>query len=85
MHTLIATTSGLLLLGLTILLGNRFALPKRALLVGFASSWLVATLLHGWVGMSHGQTLATEVLVACVVYGIPMSVLVSWYVRAQRD
>lgn len=75
MHTVIATVIGLLVLVLWLAVGRSLAWRRQILAMGFAGVWLLATIVHGAVGISHGQSLSTELFVGLVIYGIPLLAL----------
>jgi hypothetical protein len=73
MHTIIATAAGFLVLAAAIALGRLSGLAASTTLVSFAVLWLIATVVHGAMGMAAGQTLTTELLVGIVVFGLPVA------------
>ncbi len=73
MHTVIATAVGFVVLGIIFLIGRLTSLSSTATFAIFAFLWFIATVVHGAMGMSAGQTLTTELLVGIVVFGLPVA------------
>ncbi|MBM7061273.1 hypothetical protein JQX08_11205 [Pseudomonas sp. UL073] len=82
MHTLIATLVGVLFLIGVILLGRAFDLGRQTVAWLFVGPWLLASLVHGALGLAAGQALLTEMLVWLVVFGVPLGLL--WLCLGRR-
>lgn len=71
MHTAIAVSCGLIYLVLVLALGRQAGWTRRTITIAFLASWLVATVIHGAIGIDQGQTPATELAVGLVIFGVP--------------
>jgi hypothetical protein len=77
MHTTIITTFGLILLALMLFIGNKLGFSQQTLSYSFVGLWLALTVINGAAGMvTAGQSLASELMVGCVVFGVPVIALV---------
>lgn len=69
MRTLAFILIGLLLLGVALALSRPTWRPRVAL--GFIVAWLAVSAANLGVGLSHGYSLAEELLVHLFLFGIP--------------
>lgn len=69
MRTLAFILIGLLLLGAALALSRPAWRPRVAL--GFIVAWLAVSAINLGVGLSHGYSLAEELLVHLFLFGIP--------------
>jgi hypothetical protein len=89
MHTLMMIGSGLVLLALFVLAGRRLgggrtAAGARAALF-FIPAWLAASTVNLWVGVSRaGYTVAEELPILLVVFGVPAAVAAALWWRFSR-
>ncbi|MDB5983033.1 MAG: hypothetical protein JWQ69_4048 [Pseudomonas sp.] len=79
MHTVLTTLVGLLLMGSVIVIARCIDLSSRTTLILFAVVWFIASVGHGVVGVSTGQSVSTEALIWLVVFGMPMGTLLRVY------
>lgn len=81
MRTLILIIAGLLLAAATL----RFVPPHLRMpgLVAFSLVWLGACAVNLRIGLSHGYTLAQELPIHVVLFGVPVLAAwaVSWWLR----
>jgi hypothetical protein len=84
MHTALAIGAGFALLGICLGIGRLIGGPGPAPLATAARSfvpvWFVSALINLWVGVSQaGYTIAEELPVLAVVFGVPAAVaLLLW-------
>ena len=81
MHTLIVVASGLVLLGLCLVVGRVLgAAMARAALV-FLPLWLAGAALNMWFGVARaGYSVADEAPIFAIVFGVPAAIaLVVWW------
>ncbi len=77
MRTLIIILVGLALLVFLLLISKREKRGRAAL--AFIGLWLVASSVNLGIGLSHGYSLAEELLVHAVLFGIPaVAALAAW-------
>jgi hypothetical protein len=79
MHTALVIGAGFLLLGICLGVGRLIGGPGPAPLATAARSfvpvWLVGSLINLWIGVSQaGYTIAEELPVLAVVFGVPAAV-----------
>ena len=83
MHTVLAVSSGLVLLGVFLLVAHLVtAITLLAAIKVFIVIWLVVSLLNLWGGVSHGgYSLLEELPMLLLVFGIPVIfslILLKW-------
>lgn len=81
MHTVMIIGGGLLLLALFVLVGRQLGSGNTAAAVTAATAalwfipvWLVAAAISLSIGVRHGYTVAEEVPIGLVVFGMPAAV-----------
>ena len=85
MHTVMVIGGGLVVLAIFLLLGRSFgggsaAAAARAAL-WFIPAWLVAAAVNLYVGTTHGYTVAEELPIGLVVFGVPAAVAALFWRR----
>ena len=71
MHTLMVTSIGLLSLLLTALASRLWGWNGGLTLGSYLVVWLIATVTHGAYGVFVGESIAAEIRVFLLVYGLP--------------
>ena len=88
MHTIIVIGIGLVLLAVFIPVGRQFgggnAAAAATAVLWFIPFWLVAAGLNLFIGMRHGYSLAEELPIALVVFGVPAAIAVAIWWRFSR-
>ena len=88
MHTIMVIGGGLVLLavfllaGRTIGSGSTEAAAKAAL--WFVPAWLVAATFNLYIGTQHGYSVAGELPIGLVVFGVPAAVAILFWRRFAR-
>jgi len=88
MHTIMVIGGGLVLLAVFLLAGRAFgggsaaAAAKAAL--WFVPAWLVAAAINLYIGTRHGYSVAQELPIALVVFGVPAAVAILFWRRFSR-
>jgi hypothetical protein len=83
MHTIMVIGGGFTLLAIFLLVGRslgggRVSAAARAAL-WFIPAWLAASTVNLYIGTTHGYTVAEELPIALVVFGVPAAVaLLFW-------
>lgn len=87
MHTIMVIGGGLVALALFVLVGKQVgggpAAASRAAL-WFMPTWLVAAAVNLSVGVRHGYTVAEELPIGLVVFGVPALAAVAIWRRFRR-
>lgn len=81
MHTIMVIGGGLVLMALFMLVGKQLGgVPAAAqAALWFIPVWLVAAGINLYVGTTHGYTVAEELPIGLVVFGVPAAVaLLLW-------
>ncbi|NVZ52281.1 hypothetical protein HX792_18195 [Pseudomonas sp. B6002] len=82
MHTLIVISCGLILLALTLFIGQKLGISRTVLAYSFVGLWLIAAVANGAVGvLTAGQPLVSELVIGSGVFGAPL-VALALYLRA---
>ena len=81
MHTLISIALGVLALLVTTAAGRLWGFHSGPVVLAFLVFWCFAALVHGIVGIRHGETILTEIQLFAVVYGVPAATVVFLYLR----
>lgn len=77
MHTTIIISFGLVLLALMLYIGQKLGFSQQTVTYSFIVLWLVLTVINGAVGIvTAGQSLVSELMVASVVFAVPVAALV---------
>jgi len=88
MHTVMVIGVGLVLLAVFILVGRQFgggnAAAAAAAALWFIPIWLVAAGFNLSIGMRHGYSLAEELPIALVVFGVPAALAAAIWWRFSR-
>ena len=88
MHTVVVIGIGLVLLAFFVLVGRRIgsgrtvAAAKAA--VWFIPVWLAAAAINLWIGVQHGYSVAEELPIAGVVFGVPAAAAAAIWWRFSR-
>lgn len=85
MPTVLAIVAGLLLLGMVMIIAGSLGLNSRTTLIIFAVLWLIASIVHGVVGVAAGQTVLTQAWVWTLVFGVPMGTLLMDLLREMNS
>jgi hypothetical protein len=88
MHTVMVIGVGLVLLAVSIIVGRKFgggnAAAAAAAALWFIPIWLVAAGFNLSIGMRHGYSLAEELPIALVVFGVPAALAAAIWWRFLR-
>lgn len=88
MHTIMVIGGGLVLLAVFLLAGRSVgggsteAAAKAAL--WFVPAWLVAAAFNLYIGTRHGYSVAEELPIGLVVFGVPAAVAILFWRRFAR-
>jgi hypothetical protein len=88
MHTIMVIGGGLVLLAIFILVGRQFGGGTTAAAATsaawFVPVWLMAAAINLWVGVRHGYTVAEELPIGLVVFGVPTAIAAAIWWRFSR-
>ena len=88
MHTLMVIGGGLVLLAVFVLVGRQLggggAAAAATAAVLFIPFWLVAAGINLSIGVRHGYTVAEELPIALVVFGVPAAIAAAIWWRFSR-
>jgi len=82
MHTVMVIGGGLVLLAVFALVGRQLGGVSGAATaaIGFIPAWLVAAGINLYVGTRHGYTVAEELPIGLVVFGVPAALaILTWW------
>lgn len=85
MHTIMVVSAGLVLLALMAVAGKMTSLGMGRMLLWFIPVWLVCAAVNMWVGVTRaGYTVAQELPILLLVFGVPAVIALFAYWRLAR-
>lgn len=88
MHTIMVIGGGLVVLAVFLLvgrsLGDRSVAAAATAALWFIPVWLIAAAVNLWIGVRHGYSVAEELPIGLVVFGLPAAVALLFWWRFSR-